>query len=112
MTLARSAIHGALLVVIPTLVAAQAPATGVVTGRIGARPDSATLTSTPIIGVTVTIAGAPPTTSDSAGRYTLTIRSDPHGPGAGDYEFKVWDVPAPVAATLPIGPHVSPVEAR
>jgi hypothetical protein len=62
----------ALTVAIPALLAGQAPRTGVVTGRVTARPDSATTqTGTPIAGVTLTIAGASPTTSDSGGRFTI-----------------------------------------
>jgi hypothetical protein len=70
-----------LLVVVPALLSAQAPRTGVVAGRVTARLDSlsANQTSTPIPGATVTIPGtAGSTTTDAAGNYTLA--NAPAGP--------------------------------
>ena len=82
MSFAHSSARGALFLAIPTLLAAQAPPSGVVAGRVTARPDSATVaagvtTQTPIFGATVTILGArPQATTDAAGNFVLaTVRS-------------------------------------
>src|SRR5438105_9405258 len=52
----------------PMALAAQAPGTGVVTGRVTARPDSGSATPVPGVGVNI---GATQTLTDSAGGYAL-----------------------------------------
>lgn len=72
MNLAQSTL-GALVAALPSIVAAQAPRTGVVTGRVIARADSSLVAQapTPIAGVSLTVGGAAPATSDSVGGYTI-----------------------------------------
>jgi hypothetical protein len=63
-----------LVLLVPTVLAAQAPGTGVIAGRVTGRPDSiaASQISIPIAGATVGIVGsALGVTTDPDGRYTL-----------------------------------------
>jgi hypothetical protein len=63
-----------LVLLVPTVLAAQAPGTGVIAGRVTGRPDSiaASEISIPIAGATVGIVGsALGVTTDPDGRYTL-----------------------------------------
>lgn len=69
MLLARSAAHGACLLLLPALLWAQAPTTGVVTGRVTVRADGS---AAPAAGATITLVGTPLlATAGADGRWVL-----------------------------------------